>query len=304
VLQSSAGWAADAADLRRQVAGYFGPAGANIELVCTENNSDAGSQGLQSTSLVNGLYYADNLGRLSQTEFNAYVWWDLRNGTDTGGSFDSTLYGWRTYGDLGMINGLDTRHPTFYAAKLMQYFAQPGDTILGATSDYLLLSAYAARRASGAVSLLVLNKDTTTNLNAQIALAAFIPGAAATLRSYGIPQDEAARTNGPALSQDIATNSFAAAGASFSCSFPPLSISLFTLSPAAPRLAVVAPAQPGQVVLQLQGQANVRYVLQSSTDLKTWTGFSTNTLTGSSLNLTNPSPTSQTVAFWRAVWQP
>jgi hypothetical protein len=304
VLQSSAGWAADAADLRRQIAGYFGPSGTNIELVCTENNSDAGYQGVQSTSLVNGLYYADNLGRLSQTEFNAYVWWDLRNGTDTGGSFDSTLYGWRTYGDLGMINGLNTRHPTFYAAKLMQYFAQPGDMILGATSDYLLLSAYAARRASGAVSLLVLNKDTTTNFNAQIALAGFIPGAAATLRSYGIPQDEAARTNGPALSQDIATNSFAAAGSSFSYSFPPLSISLFTLSPAAPGLAVVAPAQPGQLILQLQGQANVRYVLQSSTDLKTWTGFSTNTLTGSSLNLTNPSPTGRTVAFWRAVWQP
>ena len=56
-------------------------------------------------------------------EFNALVWWDLRNGTDTSGWFDSTLYGWRAYGDLGMVNGLATRHPTFYAAKLMQFFA-------------------------------------------------------------------------------------------------------------------------------------------------------------------------------------
>ena len=304
VLQSSSGWAADAADLRRQIAGYFGPAGTNIELVCTENNSDAGAQGRQSTSLVNGLYYADSLGRLSQTEFNTFVWWDLRNGTDTGGSFDSTLYGWRTYGDLGMINGLNTRHPTFYAAKLLRYFAQPGDTILGATSDFLLLTAYGARRPSGAVSVLVLNKDTTTSFNTQVTLGGFDPALAAVVRSYGIPQDEAARTNGAAAAQDIATNSVSGISGSFSYSFPPLSMTLFTLSPAAPRLALLPPAPSGALVLQLQGQPQVRYVLQSSTNLKTWTGISTNTLAGSALNLTNPPPTGEGTAFWRALWQP
>ncbi len=301
VLQSSSGWSADAGDLRRQIAGYFGPTGTNIELVCTENNSDAGYQGVQSTSLVNGLYYADNLGRLTQTEFNSYVWWDLRNGTDTAGSFDPTLYGWRSYGDLGMINGLNTKHPTFYAAKLMQYFAQPGDTILGATSDYLLLSVYAARRASGAVSLLVLNKDTATSFNAQVALAGFTPNLLAGLRSYGLAQDQAARTNGPASAQDIATNNFGAAGSTFSYNFPPLSMTLFSLAPAAPRLAVLSAAGAGPVVLQLQGQPNVRYILQSSFDQKIWTAFATNTLAGSSLYLTNPPPEGQVSAFWRAV---
>ena len=304
VLQSSTGWGADAGDLRSQITGYFGPTGINIELVCTENNSDAGSQGVQSTSLVDGLYYADNLGQLSQTEFNSYVWWDLRNGTDTGGSFDPTLYGWRTYGDLGMINGLNTRHPTFYAAKLMQYFARPADTILGATSDYSLLSVYAARRASGAISLLVLNKDTATNFNARVALSGFTPSAAAALRSYGLAQDEAARTNGPASAQDIATNSFGGAASTFSYNFPPLSMTLFSLAPAAPRLAVLSAAGSGPVVLQLQGQPNVRYFLQSSTDLKTWTAFATNTLVGTSLDLTNPPPVGQVAAFWRALWQP
>src|SRR5258708_24205005 len=98
-----------------------------------------------------------------QTELNSMVGWDLRNGTDTSGSFDSTLYGWRSYGDLGLINGPNTRHPTYYAAKLMQYFVQPGDTIFSGSSDFVLLPAYAARRASGTVSLLVLNTGTTTN---------------------------------------------------------------------------------------------------------------------------------------------
>jgi alpha-N-arabinofuranosidase len=305
LFSTSSGWAVDASDLRQEIAGYFGANGTNIELMCTENNSDAGAQGRQSTSLVNGLYYADSRGHLMQTEFNAFVWWDLRNGTDTTGSFDSTLYGWRTYGDLGMVNNLNTLHPTYYAAKLMQYLAQAGDTILSASSDYPLLSAFAARNSSGAISVLVLNKDTTANFNAQIALNGFTPANAAVVRSYGIPQDEAARTNGPASAQDIATNSFAAAAGSFNYNFPALSMTLFTLAPTAPSLSVLPASQTGgSTVLQIQGQPNVRYIIQSSTNLTTWTSISTNSLTASTLNLTNPVPTARLDAFWRAVWQP
>ena len=61
--------------------------GTNIELLVTENNSDSGPDGKQSTSLVNGLYLADSLAQLMKTEFNSFVWWDLRNGTDTSGDF-------------------------------------------------------------------------------------------------------------------------------------------------------------------------------------------------------------------------
>ena len=200
LLQCSTAWASDAADLRQQLTAYLGPAGAGVELVCTENNSDSGAQGRQSTSVVNGLYYADSLAQLMKTEFNGFIWWDLRNGADASGSFDPTLYGWRASGDLGMLGdlgvlgGLANRYPTLYAAKLMHYFARPGDTILAASSDYQLLSVYGARRADGALSCLVLNKDTLASFNAQIALAGFAPDSTATIRSYGIPQDSAAQT--------------------------------------------------------------------------------------------------------------
>ena len=306
LLQYAANWANDAADLRQQITDYFGPTGTNIELTCTENNSNSGNQGKQSTSLVNGLYYADSLGQLMKTEFNSFVWWDLRNGSDTSGSFDPSLYGWRTNGDLGMIGGLTNRYPPFYAAKLMQSFARAGDTILGATSDYPLISAYVARRASGAISLLVLNKNITTNLNAQIAVNGFTPDSTATIRSYGIPQDEATRTNAVYSAQDIATNSFGGAGTNFGCNFPPLSLTLFTLTPAAPRLAALPPASAGQFVFQLQGQANVRYMIQNSTNLaaSAWLSVSTNTLSGSVLNVTNSIAPDASVKFWRAVWLP
>ncbi len=306
LLQSTGNWAADSADLRQQITDYFGTGGTNIELVVTENNADAGAQGRQSTSLVNGLYYADSLGQLLKTEFKGFVWWDLRNGTDTGGFFNSSIYGWRTYGDLGMINGLNTRHPTFYAAKLMQYFARPGEKILSATSDYTWLTTYAARRTNGSVALLVVNKSMLTNLNASISLAGFTPAAGALLRSYGIPNDEATRTNGPAAAQDLTTNTIANAGTNFTYNFPKMSMTVLTLVPTAPKMVVLTPAPAGKIVFQLQGQKDVPYVIQSSTNLTggNWVSVSTNTLASATLNVTNATFGGAPQKFWRAVWQP
>ena len=306
LLQDSAsGWPSDAGSLRQMISDYFGASGTNIELVCTENNSDAGAQGRQSTSLVNALYYADSLGQLAQTEFNAHIWWDFRNGPDTSGSFDPTLYGWRSNGDLGVVANLTNRYPPFYAAKLMQGFARPGDTIVQAASDYLLVGAYAARHADGSVSLLVLNKCTVTNFDAQIALSGFAPNAAATIRAYGIPQDQAARSNAVYAAQDIATNTFSGASATFDYNLPALSLTLFTFPPAAPRLAVLPPTPSGgHFILQLQGQPNVSYVIQVSTNLAAWTDVSTNTLSGSTLNVTNAMLTGPERQFWQAVWRP
>ncbi|HEU5070944.1 MAG TPA: alpha-L-arabinofuranosidase [Verrucomicrobiae bacterium] len=303
LLQSTGNWAADAADLRQQITDYFGAGGTNIELVCTENNSDAGAQGRQSTSLVNGVYYADSLAQLLKTEFKGFIWWDFRNGTDHGGYFGDGVYGWRSYGDLGMVNGLNTRHPTFYMAKLMQWFARPGDAVLNATTDYPWLSVGAARHADGSLALLVINKSLVTDLNAQIGLDGFLPAEAATVRSYGIPNDEAARTNGPAVAQDVSMQAITNAAAQFALNFPKLSASVVTLTPAAPELAVVGPSPPGQFIFQIRGQPHVRYVVQSSDDLNDWVSVSTNILVGSTLNVTNPS-TAPPRKYWRAAWQP
>jgi len=301
LLLSSGNWPGDAADLRQQLSDYLGSGGTNVELLCTENNSDSGPEGKQSTSLVNGLYLADSLAQLMKTEFNSFIWWDLRNGSDYDGDFNSGLYGWRNYGDLGIINGPSTRHPVFYAFKLMQFFARPGDTILNATTDYALLTAYASRKADGSVALLVINKDRYATLTAQLALTNFLPWTNAFVRSYGIAQDEATRTNSAIPgAQDIATNHFAVSGTNLSAIFPPYSLTLLTIPPAAPKLAVLA-AAGGQMVLQVQGQAKVRYVVQSSTNLSAWTVVATNTLAGNVWNLTNAA---SAVQFWRAVWLP
>jgi hypothetical protein len=80
----------------------------------------------------------------------------------------------------------------------------------------------------------------------------------------------------------------------------------FTISsgiPAAPQLFSVG-TTAGAYVFQLQGDTGVPYVVQTSSNLVTWTSVSTNTLPGGVLNFTNPIAPGSARQFWRALWQP
>ena len=279
-------------------------AGTNIELCVTENNSDAGAMGRQSTSLVNALYLADSTSQLMKTEFRSYLWWDLQNDEpETDGDFDPTIYGWRANGDYGILNGSNTPYPTFYAEKLLQYFARPGDSVLNGTSDNLLLSAYAVRRTNGALTLLVINKDMTTNLNAQIALTNFAPWTTATIQSYGIPQDQAAENNAGAALQDIATTNYPNRRHELHLYVSALvPDALHVCAGIRGALRVGRPARTGAAAPQ--GQPGTPYVIQSSPDLMTWTTVATNTLMGSTSNITILVSPGSPQQFYRAVWQP
>jgi hypothetical protein len=246
-------WASASANLRLQLTDYLGGAGTNVELCVTENESDSGAQGKQSTSIVSALYEADSLGQLMQTEFNSLVWWDLRNGPDTSGDFDSSLYGWRAYGDYGIMHDTSTIYPAYYGQKLLQYFVRGGDSIVSASSDYLLLSDYAACRTNGTLTLLVINKDLTTSFNAQIVLTNFLPWPTATIQSYGIAQDTAAETHAPASLQDIAETTFPNATTNFNYSFPPGTLTLFTFAPAAVKQQT-ASAPASRLALKFPGR--------------------------------------------------
>jgi alpha-L-arabinofuranosidase len=242
LLQVTGNWEFDATELRQEISDYFGPGGTNIELLCTENNSESQNQGKQSTSLVNGVYLADSLGQLMQTEFSSYLWWIFEEGADTSGNFSSSLYGWRTYGDYGLALNINTRYPTFYAMKLMHDFVQPGDTILDTGPGYPFLDVFAATKTNGTLSVLFINKDRTNTYSRQITLNNCSPNAAVTVRSYGMTQDNAAETNAPLAMQDIATNQMTVAGGGFTYAFPPYSMTLFTLVPTGPVLTASATA--------------------------------------------------------------
>ena len=303
-LLLSSGWAADAATLRQEISDYFGAGGTNIELVCTENNSVSSNPGKQTVSLVNGLFFADSLGALMQTELNGLFWWNFQNGGYTfGNNISASLYGWRLYGDYGVAEGT-TNFPPYYALKLMKNFTRAGDKVIGASSDYILLSTYAARRQNGGVSILTINKDPSNTATGQVSVAGFIPASFGAVSSYGIPQDNAAQTG--IGSPDVAQASLSGVSTNFSYSFPPYSATVLSLYPAPATLqASLNPANPAQVILQLQGQGGVAYIIQSSSNLTAWLSVSTNSLAGAStVNITNAVDPAVTKQFWRAVWQP
>jgi alpha-L-arabinofuranosidase len=155
----------------------------------------------------------------------------LRNSRDGNNNNSPALYGWRQYGDYGIMRGLTNFYPTFYAMKLLKNFARGGDKIVRAASDDQLLSAYAAWHADGPLALLVINKSPTNSLTVDFSLANFNPAANATICSYGIPQDEAARTG--AGSPDVVQMQWTNAAANFPRTFAPYSATVILLSPSA-----------------------------------------------------------------------
>ena len=303
LLQSTTAWAADASNLRQQITDYVGVNGTNIEIVCTENNSVSSNPGKQSTSLVNGLFLADGMAALMQTELNGLFWWNLRNGgVSTTNNNSPLLYGWREYGDYGILEGTNL-YPPYYTERLMQHFVQPGDTVITASSDYVLLSTYAVRKQDGSLTVLAVNKDPVNTLTGQVALAGFIPASNGTVYSYGMPQDNAAESG--IGSPDVAQTNLSGVGTNFNYAFPPYSATVLALAPApAKLLAIAVPPPENQFVFQLQGQGGVPYVVQRSTNLITWTTLSTNTSVTGIINLTNTVTPSSPKQFWRAIWQP
>jgi hypothetical protein len=307
LLQSSITWSNDAADLRQQLSDYLGAPATNVELVCTENNSVYTNPGKQTTSLVNGLFWADSIANALQTEFNALIWWDTRNGQETGNNNDPSLYGWRQYGDYGITDSANPaapadRYPTYYVARLLQYFARGGDHVVPATSDYPLLSVYAAARTNGLLSLLVINKSSTNSLNASLSINGYLPNADAVIYSYGIPQDNAACTG--VGSADIAQTNFTGAATNFSWSFPPYSASVICLSnPPPPIIKSFARHSDGSTTITWANQGWWIYIVQDCDNVGgPWQTISSQTNaspTDLTLSFTDPTAGSATQRFYR-----
>ena len=303
LLQYASQWAYAAANIRQQVKDYYGTGGETIELLATENNSNSGNQGKQSTSLVNGLYLADSLGQLSRTEFNSFVWWDLRNGADTSGSMDPTLYGWRTVGDLGIVDATTNTYPTYYAYKLMHQFFNQGVSVLPTTSDHWSMSSYAVRDTNGSVQLLVINKNPTATNRATVSLSGFSPLTNATMTQYGIPQDNAVRDHTGWIG--LATNTVTGMGTNFTFAFPPYSLTLLTLYGPAPILTVTAQGSTTvpTLNLQLRGKPGAAVEVQNSSDLTHWKSILTNRLTVPDGFVSATVSATPVGTYWRGVYR-
>jgi hypothetical protein len=227
-------------DLLRQ---YLGADAAGVELLCTEFNSVSSNVSNQTTSLVNGLWLADALGGILQTEYNSAIVWDLRNNYDTN-HYNPNLYGWRTGGDYGLLGsgsgvpppatGPYVPYPSYFAEQLFAHVAHAGDTVVPAVSDDLYLSVYAVKQQGGHLELLVINKNPDSDLTGQFTLTGFTPKHRAVVWQYGKAEDDAQShtTDGHASLANFRGRLVTTGDSSFDYQFPAYSMTVLDLAPA------------------------------------------------------------------------
>lgn len=255
LLNAARTWPNDIADIRAQLNSAFGAtAAADIFIFITENNSVYTDPGKQSTSLVNGLFLADSIGNVLQTEADGFVWWDLRNGPPANNQGEKpALYGWRTWGDYGILStppavttpatpgasDYYTAYPTYYAFKLLKFFARDGDAIVQAASDNAQLSVFAAKPLSG-TNILVINKDPANAKSVAFTLTGVNASTDNFVYSYGKANDDAARPGGNGC-PDITRAPITVTGNTFTAIFEPYSMSVISLGSQQPALPDIQP---------------------------------------------------------------
>ncbi len=214
--------------MRQLLRDYMGAAGDSVPIFLTENNSVAYNPGKQTTSMVNALYMADSWARAIRAGADAYVWWDLHNSAEVNNNNSPLLYGWRNWGDYGIVaagyppgagDPLNTPYPTFFAAQLITRFARPGDTLISVNCDNPMLSVYAVRTPNGKGRLLVINKMRSTAITAEIRLQGLRAGNIIYWRYYSAAQDTV-------KSREIATHTLRGNGDRIRHTFPPMSVSV------------------------------------------------------------------------------
>ncbi len=200
LLHATRDWTEIISRTRQLLRDYLGTVGNNVQIMIMENNSVSTDPGKQTTSLVNALYLADSWGQACTVGGDAFVWWDLHNSTETTGNNSPVLYGWRNWGDYGVLSAgpasgigdpLNTPYPTFHAFDLLRRFASPGDVLVQAGSTHPLVSVYAVKSASvGRPRLLIINKARSLTIRADIRLLNAPTAREALLHQYGILHDQ------------------------------------------------------------------------------------------------------------------
>jgi alpha-L-arabinofuranosidase len=234
LLHSSAAWESNYGAIHSMLADYLGPKGSSVEVDCTENNSVADNPGKQSTSIVDGLYLADSFGAIINTSFRSYYWWDLHNGIQSQFNNAPSLFGWRQYGDYGILSPGDSQlnvaanspYPTYFAYKLIGKFCSPGDVPVKVTTTNPDLAVYAVTSKTKNISLLIVNNDPTNALPSKFELYGCRPSSKAIAWTYGLSQDTAAEQGHRA---DLQLARYILSNKALQLSIPPYSMTVIRL---------------------------------------------------------------------------
>jgi hypothetical protein len=236
-------WAKRANQYRKDLHRALGHDASRVQLLCTEFNSVSSTPvSNQTTSLVNGLFVADALGSILQTEYNSALFWDFRNTYYETDAYNPSLYGWRHGGDYGMLGAPNGRapetgpyiaYPAYFAEQLVSKMVHTGDTVVWARTDNPYLTTYAVQQQNGHLDLLVINKSPQSDDQATIQIAGFVPSGQSTLWQYGKAEDNAQRDSRDGSASLSQTNPILQINdGSFPFTFPSYSMSVLDLAPA------------------------------------------------------------------------
>jgi hypothetical protein len=163
LLASTALYARQFADLQLETEKVLGAARARAILyVNVGYNSVNHSPGPQTIQTVNALWVADMLGTMAETGTDIACFWAVHNAYPPRG------------GDYGYLSseGSNTPHPSYYVfPTFTRYFL--GDA-LHCASDDPRVAAHAARNGK-ALSLVLINKDSSSGHAASVQLQGFVP---------------------------------------------------------------------------------------------------------------------------------
>jgi hypothetical protein len=253
-------WAQRATAYDNAIHTYLGTAGNSVQLIADEVNSVSSNPGKQSTSMVNGLFIADALGSSLETAgssglpgYQGFYIWDLHNG-GVAGNNSSSLYGWRTYGDYGIIgNGSSGPQngelsPDYFALQLASKIFQSGASLVSSSEDNeSAIDTFAVVESNGVLDLLVVNKsdprlngDTNAppnnlpdpSVTEQFNISGFLADPHAQVWQYGVAQDDTQATSGNfTASLASFTTTLNDASGNFSLALPDYSMTVIQLSP-------------------------------------------------------------------------
>lgn len=189
--------------------------------------------------------------------------------------------------------------PTFKAMKLYRNYdgnkSTFGDTSVfagGPNPDNIATFA-ALRSTDGALTIMAINKQLTSNAPVAITLTNFLSAGPAQVWRL---------TSANAISQ---LSDVAITGNVLSNTLPAQSITLFIVpggTPLPPNLRDAGMASANSFRFWLDGVAGQRYAIQASSNFVNWTALQTNQLSSNSLPVTLPA--TNTHRFYRAQWIP
>jgi hypothetical protein len=189
-------------EAHKRVEKYAGPHAAQIQIAITEANARPLPPDHE---WANALFAANVYAGFLENGIMNVDWLELHNGTflsaDTGG----------------------TPNPPYYAIQLVSKMFAPGDAAVKTLSSNSLLDTHAAKKASGAIALLLINTSPRDSANARVNLAGFLPQATGTMHSLDLGTGQ------------LTTRDLTGLGDSFAIEVPAYSIRELLLRPAAAR---------------------------------------------------------------------